>query len=157
MHSEETQSRAPGHFRTVLKLVVYAFLASSFVLFVSLAIQWLVYDDWLHRTGPLRIVGTVLATLVTFLFVLRRQYALYQRQNEMVRRFQMVLEMNDRIRNALQTIECVTYLSDPHATDSVRGAVDDIDAVLRGVLEEVSPQRRIVSRAASAPHSRKSA
>jgi hypothetical protein len=50
--------------------VLYAFVASSFVLFVSLLIQWVVYDDWLHKTGPLRIVGTVIAALITFFFVL---------------------------------------------------------------------------------------
>jgi branched-subunit amino acid ABC-type transport system permease component len=157
MRSQEIQSRAPGHFRTMLKLVLYAFLASSFVLFVSLAIQRLVYDDWLHKTGPLRIVGTVIATLITFFFVLRRQYAVYQREQEMVKRFQMILEMNDRIRNALQTIECVTYLSHPQATDSVRGAVDQIDEVLQEVLEKASPAPGARAKAVSAAHSRKSA
>jgi hypothetical protein len=147
MRSEETHNREPGHFKTLLKLVLYAFLASSFV-------QRLVYDDWLHKTGPLRIVGTVIATLITFFFVLRRQHAVYQREREMVRRFQMILEMNDRIRNALQTIECVTYLSHPQATDSVRRAVDQIDGVLQEVLEKASPAPIGRSKAASASHNR---
>ena len=157
MRSEQTQSRVPGHFRTLLKLVLYAFLASSFVLFVSLAFQRLVYDDWLHKTGPLRIVGTVIAALITFFFVLRKQYAAYEREKEMVRRFQMILEMNDRIRNALQTIECLTYLSQPQATGSVRRAVDQIDDVLQEVLEKASLPPHSISKAASASHTRKSA
>ena len=98
--------------------------------------QWLVYDDWLHQTGPLRIVGTSIATVATFTFVLRWQYLIRERQQEMVRRLEMISHMNDRIRNALQAIECVTYLSQPEATAPVRQAVDVIDRVLRDVLAD---------------------
>jgi len=102
-----------------------------------LLIQWLVYDDWLHRTGPMRIVGTSIATLITFAFVLRWQYMVREKQQEMVRRLEMISYMNDRIRNALQAIECVTYLSQPEAIKPVRQAVDKIDGVLREVLAGV--------------------
>ncbi len=110
--------------------------ASFFVLVVSLVIQWLVYDDWLRRTGPLRIVGTSIAAIVTLLFVLRWQYAIRERQREMMRRFELISHMNDRIRNALQAIECVTYISQPEATEAVRREVTAIDGVLRDVLSE---------------------
>lgn len=141
------------------KLVLYAFLASSFVLFVSLIIQWLVYDDWLRRTGPMHLVGTSIAALVTFIFAVRWQNSVNQRERELVRHFEMILQMNDRIRNALQAIECVTYLADPQATESVRQSVNNIDAVLRGVLEDTNPstQARAVSRSASAGINRRSA
>jgi hypothetical protein len=134
------------------KLVLYAFVASSFVLFVSLIIQWLVYDDWLRRTGPLHLVGTSIAALLTFIFAVRWQHAVNQREQELVRRFEMILQMNDRIRNALQAIECVTYLSDPQATDSVRQSVNNIDAVLLEVLKDTNPSAptRSVSKSASA-------
>ena len=118
------------------KIFALSFAASSFVLAASLLIQWLVYDDWLHRTGPLRIVGTCIAALVTFVFVLRWQLAVRERQRETVRRFEAISRMNDRIRNALQAIECVTYLSQPEATDSVRQAADAIDAELREALAD---------------------
>ena len=108
-------------------------------------IQWLVYDDWLHRTGPLRIVGTCIAAVVTFGFVLRWQLAVRERQREMMRRFEAISYMNDRIRNALQAIECVTYLSQPEATDSVRQAVDAIDVVLREALADAGEHRAPVS------------
>ena len=94
------------------------------MLAASLLIQWFVYDDWLHQTGPLRIVGTFIATVLTFTFVLRWQYAVREKQREMVHRLEMISRMNDRIRNALQAIECVTYVSQPEATQSVRQAVD---------------------------------
>ena len=44
--------------------------------------------------------------------------------------------MNDRIRNALQAIECLTYVAQPEATDSVRQSVNVIDSVLREVLAD---------------------
>jgi len=119
------------------RMLLFSFLASFFVLAASLLMQWFVYDDWLHRTGPLRIVGTSIATVVTFAFMLRWQYAARQGQQEMVRRLEMISYMNDRIRNALQAIECVTYLSQPEATAPVRQAVDEIDGVLREVLADV--------------------
>lgn len=115
-------------------IFVLSLVASSLVLGASLVIQWLVYDDWLHRTGPLRIVGTCIAAVVTFAFVLRWQLAVRERQREMMRQFEAISYMNDRIRNSLQAIECVTYLSQPEATDSVRQAADAIDAVLREAL-----------------------
>ena len=111
-------------------------LAAVPVLAESLLVQWLVYDDWLHQTGPLRVVGTCIAALVTFVFALRWQIAVRERQLEMVRRLEMILRMNDRIRNALQAIECLTYVAQPEATDSVRQSVNVIDSVLREVLAE---------------------
>ncbi|HET9182592.1 MAG TPA: hypothetical protein VFP59_10690 [Candidatus Angelobacter sp.] len=140
------------------KLVLYTFLASTFVFFVSIILQWLVYDDWLHTTGPLHFVGTAIATAITFVFVLRWLQAAQQREREMVRRFKMILEMNDKIRNALQAIECLTYLSRPEATDSVRQSVNDIDAVLRQVLANAGPhdrQQTLESASTSGNHSQK--
>lgn len=127
------------------KIFTLSFAASSLVLAASLVIQWLVYDDWLHRTGPLRIVGTCIAAVLTFGFVLRWQLAVRERQRETMRRFESISYMNDRIRNALQAIECVTYLSQPEATDSVRQAVDAIDGVLREALADAGEHPAAVS------------
>jgi hypothetical protein len=141
------------------KLIFYSFVASSFVLMVSLLIQWIVYDDWMHETGPLRIVGTSIAAAITFAVVLRWQYSVRQKRREMLRRFEKILDMNDRIRNALQAIECVTYLSQPEATESVRQSVNAIDAVLSEVLEDArsSSLKPGSANAASASVGRKSA
>ncbi|MGC2695118.1 MAG: hypothetical protein WA738_04940, partial [Candidatus Angelobacter sp.] len=46
------------------------------------------------------------------------------------------LRMNDRIRNALQAIECLNYVAQPEATESVRQSVNVIDSVLREMLSE---------------------
>src|SRR5690242_3305707 len=118
------------------KILLISLAASISVLAGSLLTQWLIYDDWLHRKGPLRIVGTCIATVVTFVFALRWQLAIRERQLEMVRRMEMILRMNDRIRNALQAIECLTYVAQPEATESVRQSVNVIDSVLREVLAD---------------------
>jgi hypothetical protein len=133
------------------KIVLFSVLAAIPVLAASLLVQWLVYDDWLHRTGPLRIVGTCIAALVTFIFALRWQSAVRERQLEMVRRLEMILSMNDRIRNALQAIECLTYVAQPEATESVRQSVNVIDSVLREVLAESGHAQETVQPKAAVP------
>ena len=121
---------------STVRIVVYSVLASCSVLIVALVLQWLVYADWLHETGPVRVVGTTIAAIVTFAFVLHWQVGLRRRHAEALRRLQVIAEMNDQIRNALQAIACVTYATDPNATQAVRNAVEIIDAALRGVVAE---------------------
>jgi hypothetical protein len=121
------------------RLLLFAIFASSFVLIISLVLQWVIYDDWLHQTGPLRIVGTVMAALITFVFVYRWLQAEARRRAELMQRFATIAHMNDRIRNAVQAIEFTTYVSDPAAAEHVRQAVEVIDDALRGVVEEAAP------------------
>jgi len=133
------------------KMAALASGASCGVLAVSLALQWFVYDDWLHRTGPLHFVGTSIAASLTFIFVLRWLLGYRQKQRETLARFEKIARMNDRIRNSLQAIECITYAADPSATDSVRQAVGAIDGVLKEVISDSTmfPQLRIPSRSRS--------
>jgi type VI protein secretion system component VasK len=128
--------RSSPPFSSRTRIFTISLLASFFVLVVSLVIQWLVYDDWLLETGPLRIVGTSIAALVTLVFMLRWQYRVREQQREMVRRFELISHMNDRIRNALQAIECVAYVSRLDETGIVKQEVEAIDKVLREVLTE---------------------
>ena len=128
--------RSNGPISSRTRIFTISLLASFFVLVVSLMIQWLVYDDWLRETGPLRIVGTGIAAVLTLVFMLRWQYRVREQHREMVRRFELISHMNDRIRNALQAIECVAYVSHPDETGTVRQEVEAIDKVLREVLSE---------------------
>ena len=105
---------------------------------LAISLQWLIYDDWMHR-GGLRIVGSALAAAIACIVAQRWQVANRLRKLEMLRRFETIKWMNDRIRNALQAIACVTYAADPTATDSVRGAVDVIEDVLNEVLQGAQP------------------
>lgn len=107
------------------------------LVFASAAfLQWLIYDDWLHDGGPLRVIGSVAAGALMFAAVFRWQVAVRARRLEMLRRFETIRWMNDRIRNALQAIECITYAAQPEATQQVRVAVDTIESVLHEVLAD---------------------
>jgi hypothetical protein len=117
------------------RTLVYSIAVSFSVLLVSTALQWLVYDDWLHQTGPFHIVGSSVAAAITFAFVFRWFRGAHERAVDAQRRFEIIAQANDRIRNRLQTIECLTYASDRDLADGVREAIDDIDAALRGIIE----------------------
>jgi hypothetical protein len=118
------------------KMILAAALCAFGVLTVSLLIQLLVYDDWLHRTGPLHVIGASIAALLTFVFVVRWQLAVREKQREMIARFERIAQMNDRIRNALQAIEFATYAARSPAAEPVRDAVESIDKVLTEVLRD---------------------
>ena len=57
----------------------------------------------------------------------------------MIQRLEAIRWMNDRIRNSLQTIECITYAAAPQATDDVRNAVDVIEGILNDFLVDRHP------------------
>jgi hypothetical protein len=127
---------------SVLAIWFSSIAAGIAVFALAIFLQWLIYDDWMHRSGPLRIVGSALAAALTCFVAQRWQVAIRQRKIEMLHRFETIKWMNDRIRNALQAIECVTYAADPTATDNVRGAVDVIEGILHEVLIDAHPAPR---------------
>lgn len=121
---------------------IVAVLCGLAVFLLAVGLQWLVYDDWMHNNGPLRLVGSVFTFLLTFVFVYRWQLAARRRKLEILRRFETIRWMNDRIRNSLQAIECLVYATNPHVTDPVKDAVDTIERVLDEVLSGADPSAR---------------
>jgi len=121
---------------SVVSIWTWSLLAGLSALGLALSAQWLIYDDLLHVRGPLEIAGCVLTGFLMFLLVLRSRQAARRRELEIVERLTSIRWMNDRIRNSLQAIECVTYAVAPHATDDVRCAVDAIEKVLSDFLAE---------------------
>ena len=111
---------------SALRIAIYSFLTSCSVALVSLSLQWLIYKDWLHDVGSVRLVGTVLAALTTFFLVWNWQEGIRRRRIDTQRRLETIAQMNDRIRNALQAIECITYV-EQKSTLAVRQAVDTIE------------------------------
>lgn len=118
-------------------MIYLSSVASGLAMFiVAIVLQWFVYDDWLHKNGPLRLVGSALAAVLTFGFVYHWQLGQREKKFENLRRFERIKWMNDRIRNSLQAIECILYATNPHLTDPVKDAVDAIENVLQEVLVE---------------------
>ena len=118
-------------------VVLVSVFSGLVVFFLAILLQWLIYNDWLHRNGPLRLVGSAVAFFLTSLFAYRWQLAKRAEKIEVLKRIEAIQWMNDRIRNSLQAIECVVYATNPHVTDPVRDAVDSIEDVLQEMLSEM--------------------
>ncbi len=73
-------------------------LASGLTVFgLAIFFQWLIYDDWLHDSGPVRIVGSLLAGTLMFAVAFRWQIGVRARRLEILHRFETIRWMNDRI------------------------------------------------------------
>jgi hypothetical protein len=103
----------------------------------AISIQWLVYDDWLHDAGPLRLAGSVLAGLFLGALVFRSRRHAREKRRRMVEHLHAIRWTNDRIRNSLQAIECVTFAAAPQIAEDVKNSVDSIEHILNDLL--VSP------------------
>lgn len=116
---------------------VLSVFAGLSVFSIAVLLQWLIYDDWMHDSGPVRLVGSFVAFVLTVLFSVRWQRTKRQQKIEVIRRVETIKWMNDRIRNSLQAIECLVYASNPHVTDPVRDSVDAIEDVLKEILSDL--------------------
>jgi hypothetical protein len=123
-------------------LYAYSLAAGGFVLGAALTLQWIVYDDWLHGSG-LRISGSAVAAVLTYVFTFRWLSLQRERKLELLCRFETIARMNDRIRNALQAIELATYATNPDSVLPVKSAVDSIEAVLENVLQDARPSAEL--------------
>jgi hypothetical protein len=121
---------------TVAMICFSSILAGLAIFLLALTLQWFIYDDLLHKSGPLRLIGSALASALTLAFVYQWQLGQREKKIENLRRFERIKWMNDKIRNSLQAIECVVYVTNRHVTDPVRDAVDTIESVLQEVLVE---------------------
>ena len=120
-------------------MICFSSIVSGLAIFLlAVVLQWFIYDDWMHKNGPLRLVGSALASILTFGFAYQWQLGQREKKIENLRRFERIKWMNDRIRNSLQAIECVVYATNRHVTAPVRDAVDMIESVLQEVLVETN-------------------
>ena len=117
-------------------IIALSVLSGLSVFALALILQWVIYDDWLDRNGPVRVVGSAISCLLTAFFVYRWQEAKRAEKIEVLKRIETIRWMNDRIRNSLQAIECLVFAANPHVTDPVRDAVDAIEDVLQEMLSD---------------------
>jgi len=118
-------------------MICFSSIVAGLAIFLfAIVLQWFIYDDWMHKNGPLRLAGSSLASALTIGFVYRWQLGQRDKKIENLRRFEEIKWMNDRIRNSLQAIECVVYATNRGVTDPVKDAVDTIESVLQEVLVE---------------------
>lgn len=132
----------PRRIATTASIWLVSLASGLCVLVFAAFLQWLIYDDWMHGHGPLQMFGTLLAAALTFIVVLRWQFSIRSRRLEMLKHFETIEWMNDRIRNALQSIDLIAF-AHSDAAEQVRTAVDAISVILKEVLEEAHPQNRI--------------
>lgn len=127
-----------GHIASRSAILVLSCVAGLAIFGLAIFLR-VAYDGWMHRNGSLHVVGSVLTAVVVAYLVARKQLENRRRRLEMLHRFETIKWMNDRIRNALQAIECVTYAAAPEATEAVRSSVDSIETVLQEVLAGAHP------------------
>jgi hypothetical protein len=111
-------------------------IAGIAVIGFAIFVKWMIYFNWLHEAGTLQVSGSVLSGVLMFLLVLRSQYSTRQRKSDLITRLCTMRWMNDRIRNSLQAIECITYSAAPNAAKEVRDAVDVIESILNDFLAD---------------------
>jgi hypothetical protein len=118
----------------------YSVMSGLMALGAAILIQWLVYDDWLHQAG-LRLTGSLLAGVFLGSLVFRSLRHAREKHRQMLELLKSIRWTNDRIRNSLQAIECVTYSASPEITADVKTAVDVIEGILNELLTSPDSQQ----------------
>jgi len=96
--------------------------------------HWLVYVLWLGMDG-VRVAGGIVAGMLMMLLIQRQLSEQRKEQQESLRRFELIAEVNHHIRNALQAISYQRYgASDEAASQRLKEAVERIQWVLEEIL-----------------------
>jgi hypothetical protein len=131
-------SRKGLNLRSRLRIWTGALTTGVVVFFFALALQWTIYDRYLHENG-IRVVGSAIASIIAIgVFVSLGMAARRARQQE-IQRLETIALLNHHIRNALQAI--VTCSGSTDSTDIIRGSVERIEWALGEVLPDVNSRR----------------
>jgi hypothetical protein len=118
---------------------IYALsLASGFAVFLgALALQWIIYDRFLHQDG-LRLVGSVISGAFAALLVHGMSLQTRRSRLSELRRLESIALMNHHIRNALQAIVCCSGTSE--SAEIIRDSANRIEWVLSDVLPGIEDE-----------------
>lgn len=149
MSNQIGSDKSPG-VRTHRFILLSSFGAAVSVFTFALLLQWAVYSNWLHDRGPLRLFGSLLAAGLGFGLCYSWQESERQRQIRALRFSSELHHVQDRVRNSLQAIVCVTYARAPETAEPVKTAVDLIENTLEEAFR-ATPQGPFPSPPKSSP------
>lgn len=122
--------------RSRLRIWISALLISIVVFGLALAIQWTIYDRYLHEAG-IRVVGSGIAACVSIVLVVSLGILERNQRVREIRRLETIALLNHHIRNALQAI--ISSSGATNSTDTIRAAVERIEWALGEVLPDIQP------------------
>jgi len=143
--SEDTNQRIPPpaiaagsvpgiRVRSRLEIWAISLAAGLLTFFAVVLMHWLVYVLWLGMDG-VRVAGGIVAGMLMMLLIQRQLSEQRKEQQESLRRFELIAEVNHHIRNALQAISYQRYgASDEAASQRLKEAVERIQWVLEEIL-----------------------
>ncbi len=112
-------------------------LSISIVVFaVALAIQWTIYDRYLHEAG-IRVVGSGIAACVSIILVVALGILERNQRLREIQRLETIALLNHHIRNALQAI--ISSSGATNSTETIRASVERIEWALGEVLPDIQP------------------
>jgi hypothetical protein len=109
---------------------------SVVVFLLALAIQWTIYDRYLHEAG-IRVVGSAIAACVSIILVVALGVVERNQRVREIQRLETIALLNHHIRNALQAI--ISSSGATNSTDTIRASVERIEWALGEVLPDIQP------------------
>lgn len=122
--------------RSKLRIWLSALIISIVVFALALAIQWTVYDRYLHEAG-IRVVGSGIAACVSIILVVALGIVERNQRLREIKRLETIALLNHHIRNALQAI--ISSSGDTNSTETIRASVERIEWALGEVLPDIQP------------------
>lgn len=122
--------------RSRLRIWISAVLISIVVFGFALAIQWTIYDRYLHEAG-IRVVGSGIAAGVSIVLVVSLGILERNQRVREIRRLETIALLNHHIRNALQAI--ISSSGATNSTETIRTSVERIEWALGEVLPGIQP------------------
>ena len=113
-------------------------LGAGVLVFIgSLAIQWIIYDRFLHQDG-LRLVGSLISAAFAVLLVQITSLQTRRSRLAELRRLESIALLNHHIRNALQVIVCCSGSSE--SAEIIRQSANRIERVLSDALPGIDEE-----------------